>query len=114
MHVKISGASDDLIELDGDIVEEYDSYDTPTYLAFSEGTVVKLQYCETGIWRVTVEREGAATATYTQRGVDYDAPDPEPRDAIAVPYSDCLKLEHDARFTLVMHTQNLANIPHKA
>ena len=50
--VLVYGASDDLIELNGAIVEEfnYDSED-PAYLAFSTGVVLRVFCDRNGIWR---------------------------------------------------------------
>jgi len=40
--LKVYGASDDLIEIKGDIREEFSRYDSEgDYLAFSDGTVLK-------------------------------------------------------------------------
>jgi len=58
MGVKVYGASDDLIEIEGDIREEFNVYDDERYLAFSDGTVVKVWYDEDGIWRVHVVAGG--------------------------------------------------------
>jgi hypothetical protein len=55
MSLTVYGSSDDLIEIEGDISEEF------TYaredrdgdlLAFSDGTLLRIEYCETGIWRI--------------------------------------------------------------
>lgn len=66
-HVKVYGASDDLIEIRGDIVEEFGGYDTderPGYLAFSDGTILRIQYGinDEGIWRIAPLHRLAATA----------------------------------------------------
>lgn len=55
---KVYGASDDLIEIRGDISEEFDGYNTdeqPGYLAFSDGTILRIQYGvnNEGCWRIT-------------------------------------------------------------
>jgi hypothetical protein len=51
MGVKVYGASDDLIEVDGDIREEFgyhysESDPTTKYLSFSDGTVIRVRYGE--------------------------------------------------------------------
>lgn len=71
--VTIYGASDDLIELDGAIREEFTCYDEdePTYLAFSDGTVLSVLYDGQGMWRVNRVAEGSAT--YAKR----EATDPD-------------------------------------
>lgn len=57
--VTICGASDDLIEIDGDLTDEFNpSNDDPSYLAFSDGTVLRVQY--DGFWRVVRLRTGTA------------------------------------------------------
>jgi hypothetical protein len=52
--LKVTGASDDLIELEGDLNEEWDRFDSAgDYLAFSDGTVLFAKYDDDGIWRFT-------------------------------------------------------------
>jgi hypothetical protein len=54
--VTIYGASDDLIEVEGSIEEEFNvDSDRPHHLAFPEGSVLKVVYDEDGIWRITRE-----------------------------------------------------------
>lgn len=52
----ITGASDDLIELDGQIREEFSHYgyddDQGCLLAFSDGTLLSIKYDDDGIWRI--------------------------------------------------------------
>jgi hypothetical protein len=54
--VVVTGHSDDLIELDGAISEEFSPPygDEPrvNYLAFSDGTVLSVEYSSGGIWRI--------------------------------------------------------------
>jgi hypothetical protein len=53
----IYGASDDLIEVEGSLREEFGTYlDLPSdsvYLAVSDGTLLRVRYDEDGIWRFT-------------------------------------------------------------
>lgn len=59
--LKVYGASDDLIELEGDIEDEFGHYphdDEPVYLAFSDGTVLKAIYDNDGIWRLNLVCKG--------------------------------------------------------
>ncbi len=77
--VTVYGASDDLIEIEGDIVDELSpDYSEPTRLAFSDGTVLSVIYAADGCWRVNriaegtakfekIEAEGPDTANYTDR-----------------------------------------------
>lgn len=59
MPVKIYGASDDLIEVEGDVREEFysvtlnDDDDEGGLLAFSNGTVLRIVYTREGLWRIT-------------------------------------------------------------
>lgn len=53
MKVIITGASDDLIEVDGDIVEEFGASTKGTnLLAVSDGTLLRITYDNDGIWRI--------------------------------------------------------------
>jgi hypothetical protein len=53
MSTTIYGASDDLIEVDGAIREEFNPSDgEPSYLAFSNGVVLKVTYDDEGMWRI--------------------------------------------------------------
>lgn len=65
----IRGASDDLIELDGDISEEFGaSYnnDQGDLLALSDGTVLRIVYSNSGVWRITPVARGTAELTIDQ------------------------------------------------
>lgn len=59
----IYGASDDCIEVEGDIVEEFPlrDGDEGDLLAFSDGTIVRIAYTSSGTWRVTPVAKGTAT-----------------------------------------------------
>ena len=53
MTITIYGASDDLIEVEGDISEEFSSLgDDKNLLAFSDGTLLEVTYTQAGIWRI--------------------------------------------------------------
>lgn len=63
--ITIYGASDDLIEVDGDIREEFGHYwgdddDEKVYLAVSDGTLLKVQYDSEGMWRFAPVSRGSA------------------------------------------------------
>jgi hypothetical protein len=60
MSIVITGSSDDLIDIEGDISEEFSHLphdDGPAYLAFSDGTLLQVQY--DGVWRITTLKKGA-------------------------------------------------------
>jgi hypothetical protein len=63
-HITITGASDDLIEVEGDIREEFgffpaDERDT-RLLAVSDGTLLRVSYDADGIWRLAKVVGGSA------------------------------------------------------
>lgn len=54
MSVTVYGASDDLIEVEGDVYEEFSWLDSdPTYLGFSNGLVLRIEYSDSGVWRIS-------------------------------------------------------------
>jgi hypothetical protein len=59
--VEIYGASDDLIEVDGDLNEEFDGGGDIQYLAFSDGTLLSVEYDSDVMWRINRLVEGVAT-----------------------------------------------------
>ena len=55
MTTTITGASDDLIEVEGDITEEFNVYlenGDSVLIAFSDGTLLSAIYDNNGIWRL--------------------------------------------------------------
>lgn len=71
MSVTIYGASDDLIEVEGDLREEFVHYSNdaePAYLAFSDGTLLSVVYGggKEAFWRIAPIRYGAAKYTLHQ------------------------------------------------
>lgn len=60
--ITVYGSSDDLIEIEGDIVEEFGGpWDEETYLGFSDGTLLSIEYTDSGIWRINRLKEGSAS-----------------------------------------------------
>jgi hypothetical protein len=54
--VEVYGASDDLIEVEGDIREEFNILGAPeagSVLAFSNGVVLRVRFGLEGVWRIT-------------------------------------------------------------
>ena len=91
MKVKVYGASDDLIELDGDLREELNPHrhadDDFAYLAFGDGTVLSVTYAKDGCWRV--KRVCVGAAHYEKKeaeGADTDS------------YSDIVTLDGDLKY----------------
>jgi hypothetical protein len=63
---KVYGASDDLIEIEGDVYDEISHYDRVTRLNFSDGTALDVKYGKLnskkeviGVWNVDVIEEGS-------------------------------------------------------
>jgi len=78
MSVTIYGASDDLIEIEGDIREEFNVYlenDETRLLAFSDGTLLRVKYDEDGIWRLSLVASGTAQFYKVEGSVEEDTPD---------------------------------------
>ena len=76
--IRVTGASDDLIEIDGDIREEYDwcsHEDEKRYLAFSDGTVLSCKYDDDGIWRFNTVSKGTSEIHKVDGIVDEDTND---------------------------------------
>jgi hypothetical protein len=73
--ITIYGAGDDLIEVDGDISEEFyvpDLAANGDLLAFSDGTVLRLHITNEGIWRITPVVRGAGYLSIVQAPEDDD------------------------------------------
>lgn len=90
MSVKMYGFSDDLIEFEGDIDDEAYAVEPdngPTYLSFSDGTVIKVVY--DGTWKFSLEVQGAGRYELT-----YEAPDENC-------YSDKVTLHGDIKWVVV-------------
>jgi hypothetical protein len=78
----VYGASDDLVEVDGDVREEFNPGDGPSYIAVSDGTVLRITY--DGQWHVT--RLVAGSTTYQHDAAT--AEDGDPREDGSPCYSD--------------------------
>lgn len=62
MQITVYGASDDLIEVEGPLTEEFTYRDDEAgdVLGFSDGTLLRVRYDENGTWRITPIRKGPA------------------------------------------------------
>jgi hypothetical protein len=71
--LEIYGSSDDLIEVEGDITEEFNpTGDDNNYLGFSDGTILKITYDDDGMWRIVPVVKGTAKLKIVQ-ATDADA-----------------------------------------
>ncbi len=72
----ITGASDDLIEIKGELEEEFDAYDCENgVMAFSDGTLLSVRYDEDGLWRFMVKVKGNLYAGKEEGCVNNDTND---------------------------------------
>lgn len=72
----VTGASDDLIELRGELYEEFNSYDCHNgAIAFNDGTLLNVRYDEDGIWRFNLIYRGNLFIKIEQGSVEEDTND---------------------------------------
>jgi hypothetical protein len=99
----IYGYSDDLIEIEGDIREEFSAATNETgWLALSCGTLIRYKYDDDGIWRFQVSEDAGRFATHwvsVEEGAE--------RDDTNVPeYSQVVRIDVNVRW--VLHGEDLA------
>lgn len=60
MTTEVYGASDDLIEVQGDLSEEFSGGEKPCLLIFSDGTVLTIKYGKEhlAVWAITLIEQG--------------------------------------------------------
>jgi hypothetical protein len=68
--IRITGSSDDLVEVDGAESEEYGCYDSDVFLSLTDGTELLVHYNDGGIWKIKVLRKGTAYATAKRTHLD--------------------------------------------
>lgn len=71
----LSGTSDDLIELDGDIRDEIGAYDVVRNFVLSDGTHGTIEYTNGGVWRINIIEFGSVEVNIihpTQDEIDND------------------------------------------
>jgi hypothetical protein len=68
----ISGYSDDLIEIDGAINEEFDAlrYECDAIITVSDGTALRINFDRHGVWRITPIHKGEASLDIVQAPAD--------------------------------------------
>jgi hypothetical protein len=60
MIIEIRGASDDLIEIDGALSEEFSVSGESVLLGVSDGTLLTVSFDVSGVWRINLLVEGSA------------------------------------------------------
>lgn len=93
MPIKVYGASDDLIEVEGSVREEFTAYGNEKrhLLAFSTGHVVACLYDDDGCWRTLV----LATPKSGTHSITPGDPTADERDDGTPGYSDVLTIDAD-------------------
>lgn len=72
----VTGASDDLIEIEGELYEEFNCFSCKNgVMAFSDGTLLNVEYDEDGIWRFKVRVKGSLYESKEEGNVDEDIND---------------------------------------
>jgi hypothetical protein len=102
--IKVYGASDDLIEIEGAIREEfYMPEGDSAVLTLSDGTALGVTYDDSGNWRFVPLARGTASLAHTNF---FDRGDPEA-------YSDIVTLEGDVTWVALTKSDNFAGITAK-
>ncbi len=59
--IRISGYSDDLVEISGDVEDEIGAYDQDVRIWLDDGTVIRMTYNDNGTWVGVIEQVGIKT-----------------------------------------------------
>jgi hypothetical protein len=101
MITRIYGASDNLIEIDGQISDEVDAYsasDEPVKFKTSQGTKGSIMY--DGEWKITIKEEGSDFIKVIE-SVGDDNNHTEENTKNVPPYSDVLILDGDLEWVKI-------------
>ena len=71
MAILLYGASDDLIETEGDVSEEFSAYDFDGYVLLSNGLVFSMNFNRSGIWSIELVRGDDSLVTITRSTGEY-------------------------------------------
>lgn len=65
--IKVYGASDDLVEIEGSFEGEIGCFESDVRIRFTDGTVIRVGYPkeDAAIWWIEVEKKGAAVQKLT-------------------------------------------------
>ncbi len=114
--VHIYGSSDDLIEIEGDVDEEFNpDTEKPYYLLFNDGSQVEVIYGKDGEW--VINPAGLGQATYLRElAPEHDClsninGEPTHDTKIAPAYSDLVTLTWDQPFKLLKHGHRKHKMP---
>lgn len=71
--LRIYGASDDLVEVEGDITEEFSAADGDVYIATSSGAVLVASFGRSGVWRISVLHSNQEVHIAVQKSEDRES-----------------------------------------
>jgi hypothetical protein len=102
---KIYGESDDLVELRGDVTEEWGCFDSPGFVLFPHGVTLRIEYSpdHSGNWRITQlagSSDGVSIAVASGNG----DPSPSRSNEHGDGYSDVATVE--GNFDYVMFSES--------
>jgi hypothetical protein len=100
----VYGASDDLVEVEGDgWAEEFGYGRGDAFLQVSDGTLLRIAYSpdESGCWRIT--REVAGSAAFSIVSPPEEGPG---KQSAGLGYSDAVTLDGDVRWVAYMRSQD--------
>lgn len=92
MALRIYGASDDLIEIEGDLTGEFTPPETVevTAIGISDGTLLTIEYTRSGTWDIVLVKQGRSVVViHKNAGPDSDE------------YSDVAELSGDEKIVWV-------------
>lgn len=74
MEIKIYGSSDDLVVINGDIIEEFyfNDRDDNIFLFISDGTLIQVLYGDHGIWRFLILHKGSCEVKHDPNPITDD------------------------------------------
>lgn len=76
--ITITGHSDDIISIGGDVNEEFSAYldnEDKRYVIASDGSVFSVRYDRDGLWRISLFSRGSCDFTKVEGSVDRDSDD---------------------------------------
>lgn len=91
--LKIYGASDDLVEIEGDMEDEIPCYEQDVEILVNDGTRLRAHYGTGGMWRLSVVQTGTETTVTHTPASD---PDTNYTDMVTLENSSVEKLQAEA------------------
>lgn len=70
MGLVIYGSSDDRVEVEGDVTEEFNCYNLDGYIAVSNGVLLSARYSNEGYWRFAVVKGHGRVSVTQASGLD--------------------------------------------